>query len=73
MRPDGTRVTNLSPIVQALPYIMPRRFDAQNWASDYVDEDIVKGYIRQKRREGRQVTHMCWWPLTTKRRWSTPR
>lgn len=58
MRPDGTRVKNLTPIVQALPYVMPKRFDAQNWASDYVDEDIIKGYIRQKRREGRTVTHM---------------
>ncbi len=58
MRSDGTRVKGLSPIVQALPYVMPRRFDAQNWASDYVDEDIVKGYIRQKRREGHMVTHM---------------
>ena len=58
MRPDGTRVKGLTPIVQALPYIMPRRFDAQNWASDYVDEEILKTYIRRKRREGRLVTHM---------------
>ena len=58
MRPDGTRVKGLTPIVQALPYIMPRRFDAQNWASDYVDEEILKTYIRQKRKEGRLVTHM---------------
>ena len=29
MRQDGTRVKNLTPIMQALPYIMPRRFDAQ--------------------------------------------
>lgn len=58
MRSDGTRVKDLSPIVQALPYIMPCRYDAQNWASDMIDEDIVKAYIRQKRREGRRVTHM---------------
>ena len=58
MRPDGTRVKGLTPIVQALPHIMPKRYDAQNWASDYVDEDILKTYIRQKRREGRLVTHM---------------
>ena len=58
MRPDGTRVKGLTPIVQALPYIMPKRYDAQNWASDYVDEEIMKGFIRQKRREGRHVTHM---------------
>ena len=58
MRPDGTRMKGLSPIVQALPYIMPKRFDAQNWASDYVDEEVIKAYIREKRREGRSVTHM---------------
>ena len=58
MRQDGTRVKNLTPIMQPLPYIMPRRFDAQNWASDYVDEEIMKQYIRQKRREGHSVTHM---------------
>ena len=58
MRPDGTRVRGLTPIMQALPYIMPRRYDAQNWANDYVDEDIMKTYIRQKRREGHSVTHM---------------
>ena len=58
MRPDGTRMKGLSPIVQALPYIMPRRFDAQNWASDTVDEDLIKSYIRRKRREGMSVTHM---------------
>ena len=58
MRPDGTRVKGLSPIVQALPYVMPKRFDAQNWASDYVDENILKTFIRSKRREGHRVTHM---------------
>jgi len=58
MRPDGTRVKGLTPVMQALPHIMPKRFDAQNWANDYVDENIIKAYIRQKRREGRVVTHM---------------
>lgn len=58
MRSDGTRVKGLSPIVQALPYIMPRRFDAQNWASDYADEELIKAFIRKKRREGHHVTHM---------------
>ena len=58
MRSDGTRVKGLTPIVQALPYIMPKRYDAQNWASDSVDEEIMKTFIRQKRREGHRVTHM---------------
>ena len=59
MRPDGTRVKEgLTPVMQALPHIMPKRFDAMNWANDYVDENIIKAYIRQKRREGHTVTHM---------------
>ena len=58
MRADGKRVKGLSAIVQALPHIMPRRYDAQNWSNDYIDEEIVRGYIRQKRREGFSVTHM---------------
>ena len=58
MRPDGTRVKDLTAITQALPYIMPRRYDAQNWANDYVDEDIIRTYIRTKRREGHILTHM---------------
>jgi len=57
-RPDGTRVKGLTPVMQALPHIMPKRYDAMNWANDYLDEEILKGYIRQKRREGRLVTHM---------------
>ena len=44
--------------MQALPHIMPKRYDAMNWANDYVDENIIKAYIRQKRREGHTVTHM---------------
>ena len=48
----------LTPIVQALLHIMPKRFDAQNWANDYVDEEIIRTFIRQKRREGQLVTHM---------------
>ena len=59
MRPDGTRVQQgLTPVMQALPHIMPKRYDAMNWANDYVDEDIIKAYIRQKRKDGRHVTHM---------------
>ena len=37
---------------------MPKRYDAQNWAEEYLDEDAIRDYIRAKRREGRTVTHM---------------
>lgn len=58
MRADGTQVKDLTSIMKALPYIIPRRCDAQNWGSDMIDEDIVKTFIRRKRREGRRVPHM---------------
>ena len=58
MRPDGKRVKNMTAITQALPYIKPRRYDAQTWANDYVDAEIIRTYIRQKRREGHILTHM---------------
>lgn len=58
MRPDGTRAKNLSAIVQAIPYIMPKRYDAQNWSSEQVDDDILRTYIREKRKEEKTVTRM---------------
>lgn len=58
MRPDGTRVKGLSAVVQALLYVMPKRYDAQNMTTETADEDIIRKYIREKRREGRGVTHM---------------
>ena len=51
MRPDGTRVKGLSAVVQALPYVMPKRYDAQNMTTETADEDIIRKYIREKRRE----------------------
>lgn len=57
-RPDGTRVKNATAVVQALPYIMPKRYDAQNWANDYVDDDILRAYIREKKKEDKAVTRM---------------
>ena len=58
MRPDGTRVKNLTPIVQALPHIMPKRYDAMNWANDNLDEDCMRDYIHRKRDEGHTISHM---------------
>jgi len=59
MRPDGTRVKDLPPIVAAISYIMPKRYDAQNTITEYIDEEIIKGFIREKRREGRRIDHMA--------------
>ena len=50
MRPDGTRVKDLPPLVAAIPYIMPKRYDAWNSITENVDEEAVKAYIRHWRR-----------------------
>ena len=51
MRPDGKRVKGLPPILAAIPYIMPKRYDAMNTITEYVDEDLMKEYLRAKRRD----------------------
>ena len=59
MRPDGKRVKDLPPIVAAIPYIMPKRYDAQNTITEYIDEELIKSYIREKRRAGVRINHMA--------------
>ena len=44
MRPDGTRVKEASTIVSALPYVMPRRYDAQNFITEYADMEVPVSY-----------------------------
>ena len=59
MRPDGKRVKDLPPIVAAIPYIMPKRYDAQNTITEYIDEELIKSYIWEKRRTGVRINHMA--------------
>ena len=58
MRPDGTRVKNLPPLVAAIPYIMPKRYDAWNTITENIDEEVIKEFIRDQRRQGVQLNHM---------------
>ena len=58
MRPDGTRIKGLSPFVEVIPYIMPKRYDAQNMITEYVNEDNIRNYINAKRKEGVFLSHM---------------
>ena len=59
MRPDGKRVKGLTPIVSILPYIKPQRYDAQNTVTEYIDEEVIKSYIRKTRRAGTRLNHMA--------------
>lgn len=47
MRPDGTRVKEASTIVSALPYVMPRRYDAQNFITEYADMEVLRATFRK--------------------------
>ena len=67
MRPDGTRVKDLPPLVAAIPYIMPKRYDAWNSITENIDEEAVKAYIRHWRREGVRLNHMSVVALRAKR------
>ena len=59
MRADGRRAKGLTAIEQAIPHIMPKRVDAQNYVTEYVDEEVIKEYIRRVRREkGVRLTRM---------------
>ena len=57
-RHDGRRLRNIDPIVQFTPYIMPHRDDAQVFTRLNLDFEGMTRYIRDKRREGCNVTYM---------------
>ena len=58
MRPDGKRVKALYPMYEVVPFIMPKRYDAQNMVNIQLDEDVIRDYLREKRRDGVRMDHM---------------
>ena len=57
-RPEGRRVHDVDPIVQATPYLMPMRCDAQVFLDHDVEYEPLMRYIAQKSREGIKITFM---------------
>mgnify|MGYP001663698686 CR=1 FL=1 len=55
---NSTIQSDLPPLVAAIPYIMPKRYDAWNSITENIDEEAVKAYIRHWRREGVRLNHM---------------
>ena len=51
MRADGRRAKGLTAIEMAIPHIMPRRVDSQNFVTEYMDEEVIRNYIRTVRKE----------------------
>ena len=58
MRADGKRAREESLIANAIPYIMPKRYDAQNFITEYADMEILRKYIHEKRKEGIRISYM---------------
>lgn len=58
IRPDGKRVKNIDPIVRMTAHIMPKRYDAQVMMERSIDYEPIKNYLKKKREEGINLTHM---------------
>ena len=58
MRSDGRRVKETA-INSALPYIMPHRYDALNYVTEYADMEVMRAYIHGKRKEGVRISYMA--------------
>ncbi|NLI22168.1 MAG: 2-oxo acid dehydrogenase subunit E2, partial [Clostridiales bacterium] len=58
-RPEGRRVKHLDPIIQATPYLMPMRCDAQVFLHHDVEYEPLMRYIADKsRNEGVRITFL---------------
>lgn len=51
-RKDGRLLRTLTPFSKVIPFIMPRRSDAQNFFEDVIDITAVEDYIAKKHAEG---------------------
>ena len=57
-RPEGRRVKKMDPIVQATPYIMPMRCDAQVMLDYECEYEPLMRFIADKSRQGVKLTFM---------------
>lgn len=57
-RPDGRAVKEADPLIKITPHIMPKRYDAQVFVKRELNYDAIKAYIKEKREQGKKVTHM---------------
>lgn len=57
-RRDGKRVRNVEPMYAVVPHIMEKRYDALNAITEYIPYNTIHDYIKMKRKEGVQFSHM---------------
>ena len=59
MRSDGIRVKNADPMYTLVPYVMDKRYDAQNMITLYIPVEPIQEYIQEQRKQGRSISHMA--------------
>lgn len=58
LRPEGRRIKHNDPIIQATPYFMPQRCDAQVFLQQELDYEILARYIADQGAKGHKITFM---------------
>lgn len=58
-RADGTLLRHTDPMYRIAAHVMAKRSDAQNSITLDIPLACIDSYIRQKRREGRSISHMA--------------
>ena len=69
-RNDGRRVRTRGPMEGVAAYIMKDRVGSSNYVRDTIEMEPIEEYIRQKRKEGREISlmHLLFLPTTIVRR-----
>jgi len=57
-RKDGIRVKDADPMYSIVPYIMNKRYDAMNMITLDIPVMPIKNFLREKRQEGKYVSHL---------------
>ena len=57
-RKDGELVRGLDPISKALPYFIPRRYDAMNFMQETFPTEGLDAFIKEQSKEGVSLTYM---------------
>ena len=58
-RADGVQIHSDEPMYELIPYIMEKRYDAMNMVTLDIPMEPMEAYIKEKRREGRPISHMA--------------
>lgn len=59
MRADGIKLKNIDPMYKVAAYIMDKRYDAMNMVTIDIPLDNISNYLKEKRKEGVNISHMA--------------